>query len=88
MTEPAEFGPKEAPLKHEDIVARINQRAEERGVKDILRNVRRPETHFSSLELALIAEELETSVHFLLTGRPDPYQVRLIRCTNPYPFDD
>lgn len=79
--------PEKSPIKHEDIVARIIDKASAHGISDIFGSTKSPE-RFSSLELALIAERLNTSVHWLITGERDPYEVRLVHCTSKYPFED
>lgn len=78
----------EQPILHEDIVNRIKAKAEQQGIEDILTGMSRPETHFSSLELVLIAERLGVSVHWIITGERDPYEIRLVHCTGSYPFED
>lgn len=37
----------------------------------------------SSIGAAMMAEELGTSVHWLITGKRDPWQVKIAHCTDP-----
>lgn len=74
----------EMKMSVQEYIETIRQRIIERGVKvgkpDIL--AKHPEgKHFSSLELVILADELETSFHYLVTGEPDPYEVRIISCS-------
>lgn len=72
---------------HDEVVARITEKAAAQGIENILEGVRSPD-HFSSIEIALIADQLGTSVHWLITGERDPYEIRLVHCTGKYPFDE
>ena len=75
-------------ITHEDIVNRIKAKAEQQGIDDIFADAKRYETHFASIELAVIAERLGVSVHWVITGERDPYEVKIVHCTGSYPFDD
>lgn len=59
---------------------RIVERVEEMGKPEIAEKLKDKE-HFSSLDIALLADELDTSFHYLVTGEPDPWEVRIIGCT-------
>lgn len=77
----------QAKADHAVMVQRIEDRAKEMGIPHILAGLKSPD-YLSSLELVEIAEVLNTSAYWIITGERDPYEIRLVHCTGTYPYDE
>lgn len=70
-------------LTDSDIASGLQRELDPYGKKDwngIWSRIRRGERGISSLELTVLAQLLETSTHWLITGEPDPHRVRIRHC--------